>query len=216
MRFEPAHLAERFGILVIIALGEAVISVGATADHEGLSAPVLAALVLTFAVSAPGCGGCTSNSAPVPSSTRSAHARRRHSSLADAPSYGHFTRRSGRCWQRWRTLCGRPSGHRRAVFTARPAGRCGHVHADLRLHAVAHVRRTDLDQGRSGAVSCRLLRVRPVGDFSAGEPRGRRRCRGRTNALSTGSFRAADRCRSWRCPLRLRYRLGDWTRRAQP
>lgn len=90
MRFEPAHLAERFGILVIIALGEAVISVGATADHEGLSAPVLAALVLTFVLGA-GLWWMYFNFG----ASAIEHALRTHRTQAlvvrDVLSYGHFT-----------------------------------------------------------------------------------------------------------------------------
>ena len=90
MRFEPAHLAERFGILVIIALGEAVISVGATADHEGLTAPVLLTLVLTFVLGA-GLWWMYFNFG----ASAIEHALRTHRTQAlvvrDVLSYGHFT-----------------------------------------------------------------------------------------------------------------------------
>jgi low temperature requirement protein LtrA len=49
MRFEPGHLAERFGLLLIIAMGESVVAIGgpaAGADH--LTAGVLAAVTAAF------------------------------------------------------------------------------------------------------------------------------------------------------------------------
>jgi low temperature requirement protein LtrA len=49
MRFEPGHLAERFGLLLIIAMGESVVAIGgpaASAHH--LTAGVLAAVAAAF------------------------------------------------------------------------------------------------------------------------------------------------------------------------
>jgi low temperature requirement protein LtrA len=46
MRFEPAHAAERFGILIIIALGESVVSSGVVAARSRLTAGALVAVVL--------------------------------------------------------------------------------------------------------------------------------------------------------------------------
>jgi low temperature requirement protein LtrA len=89
MRFEPAHLAERFGILVIIALGESVISVGATAEHAGLTVPVLLALALTFVLGAALWWMYFSFGA-----SAIEHALRTHPTQAlvvrDVLSYGHF------------------------------------------------------------------------------------------------------------------------------
>jgi low temperature requirement protein LtrA len=89
MRFEPAHLAERFGILIIIALGEAVISVGATADQSRLTAGVLAAVVLTVVLGA-GLWWQYFNFG----ASAIEHALRTHKAQAlvvrDVLSYGHF------------------------------------------------------------------------------------------------------------------------------
>ena len=48
-RVDPAHFAERHGLIVIIALGEAVIATGATAAEVGLGPSVAALLVAGFA-----------------------------------------------------------------------------------------------------------------------------------------------------------------------
>lgn len=48
-RVEPAHFAERHGLIVIIALGESVIAVGATAAELDRSAAVLLTAALGFA-----------------------------------------------------------------------------------------------------------------------------------------------------------------------
>jgi low temperature requirement protein LtrA len=49
-RVDPAHFAERHGLIVIIALGESVIAIGATAAEVGLGRPVAVVLVAAFAV----------------------------------------------------------------------------------------------------------------------------------------------------------------------
>ena len=48
--FEAAHVAERFGLFVIIALGETVVATGAAAAERDLDAVGLAALAAAFAV----------------------------------------------------------------------------------------------------------------------------------------------------------------------
>jgi low temperature requirement protein LtrA len=49
MRFEPAHLAERFGLLLIIAMGESVVAIGTpAASTRHLTAGVLAAVTAAF------------------------------------------------------------------------------------------------------------------------------------------------------------------------
>ncbi|WP_196279140.1 low temperature requirement protein A [Catellatospora vulcania] len=48
MRFETAHLPERFGLVLIIALGETVVATGNQAAAGRLAAPELAALLLAF------------------------------------------------------------------------------------------------------------------------------------------------------------------------
>ncbi len=49
LRVETAHLPERFGLFLIIALGETVVAVGQAANDH-LDAPVLSALALSFAL----------------------------------------------------------------------------------------------------------------------------------------------------------------------
>ncbi len=51
-RVSPAHFAERFGLIVIIALGESIVAIGVGAEGIGLTAPVVAAAVLGVALSA--------------------------------------------------------------------------------------------------------------------------------------------------------------------
>lgn len=89
MRFEAAHLAERFGIVIIIALGEGVISAGAVADRSPLTAGVLGALVLTLALSV-GLWWLYFNFG----ASAIEHALRTHKTQAlvarDVLSYGHF------------------------------------------------------------------------------------------------------------------------------
>jgi low temperature requirement protein LtrA len=49
MHFDPSHLAERFGLLLIIALGESVVAIGGpAASDKHLSAGVLAAVATAF------------------------------------------------------------------------------------------------------------------------------------------------------------------------
>jgi low temperature requirement protein LtrA len=50
MRFDPGHLAERFGLFLIIALGESVVAIGgpAAAQRGHLSAGVLSAVAAAF------------------------------------------------------------------------------------------------------------------------------------------------------------------------
>jgi low temperature requirement protein LtrA len=48
LRFDAAHLPERFGLFVIIALGEVLVDVGVQESHDGLGAVALVALVLAF------------------------------------------------------------------------------------------------------------------------------------------------------------------------
>jgi low temperature requirement protein LtrA len=51
MRFDPGHLAERFGLFVLIALGESVVAIGAAAHANGpLDAGVAGAVAAAFAV----------------------------------------------------------------------------------------------------------------------------------------------------------------------
>jgi low temperature requirement protein LtrA len=45
-RVSPAHFAERFGLIVIIALGESIVAIGVGAEGIGLTAPVVAAAAL--------------------------------------------------------------------------------------------------------------------------------------------------------------------------
>ena len=49
---QPAHIAERYGALVIVALGESVAAVGIAAAHSGVTFGVTLAAVLGLAVSA--------------------------------------------------------------------------------------------------------------------------------------------------------------------
>jgi low temperature requirement protein LtrA len=52
MRFDAAHLAERFGLFVLIALGESVVAIGGSAQADGrLPVQVGAAVAAAFAVS---------------------------------------------------------------------------------------------------------------------------------------------------------------------
>lgn len=89
MRFESAHLAERFGILIIIALGESVVSAGATADRSRLTPAVLLAVILAVALGA-GLWWMYFNFG----SSAIEHALRTHKTQAlvvrDVLSYGHF------------------------------------------------------------------------------------------------------------------------------
>jgi low temperature requirement protein LtrA len=48
LRFDAAHLPERFGLFVIIALGEVLVGVGVQESRQGLGAVALTALVLAF------------------------------------------------------------------------------------------------------------------------------------------------------------------------
>ena len=48
LRFEAAHLPERFGLFLIIALGETVVAIGGQASSNALDAPGLVALALAF------------------------------------------------------------------------------------------------------------------------------------------------------------------------
>ena len=48
----PAHFAERFGLIVIIALGESIVAIGVGAEGIDLTAPVVAAAVLGMIVAA--------------------------------------------------------------------------------------------------------------------------------------------------------------------
>lgn len=48
MRFDPGHLAERFGLLLIIAMGESVVAIGGPAAGTRLSAGVLASVAAAF------------------------------------------------------------------------------------------------------------------------------------------------------------------------
>jgi low temperature requirement protein LtrA len=49
-RVQPAHFAERHGLIVIIAIGESLIAIGLGEEVSGLSAEVIVAAVLGFAV----------------------------------------------------------------------------------------------------------------------------------------------------------------------
>ena len=48
VHFEPAHLPERFGLFVIVALGESIVAVGLSARGEALTAARLAAVAAAF------------------------------------------------------------------------------------------------------------------------------------------------------------------------
>jgi low temperature requirement protein LtrA len=48
---EPEHFAERFGLIVIIALGESIVSIGVGADGVGLDARTIIAAVLAITLS---------------------------------------------------------------------------------------------------------------------------------------------------------------------
>jgi low temperature requirement protein LtrA len=48
VHFDPAHLPERFGLFLIVALGETIVSVGVTARGDALSASRLAAVAAAF------------------------------------------------------------------------------------------------------------------------------------------------------------------------
>jgi low temperature requirement protein LtrA len=89
MRFEAAHLAERFGIVIIIALGEGVVSAGAVAARSRPAASVLAALLLTIALGV-GLWWLYFNFG----ASAIEHALRTHKTQAlvvrDVLSYGHF------------------------------------------------------------------------------------------------------------------------------
>jgi len=89
MRFEPAHLAERFGIVIIIALGEGVVSAGAVAARSRPTAGVLAALLETIALGV-GLWWLYFNFG----ASAIEHALRTHKTQAlvvrDVLSYGHF------------------------------------------------------------------------------------------------------------------------------
>jgi low temperature requirement protein LtrA len=50
VRFETSHLPERFGLFLIIALGETVVAVGGQAASGGLDLAAVAALALSFVV----------------------------------------------------------------------------------------------------------------------------------------------------------------------
>jgi low temperature requirement protein LtrA len=52
MRLDPNHLAERFGLFVLIALGESVVAVGASVDPERLTVAQGFAVGVAFAVAA--------------------------------------------------------------------------------------------------------------------------------------------------------------------
>jgi len=47
-RVDPAHFAERHALIVIIALGETVVAIGATADEVGLDRSVIALVAVSF------------------------------------------------------------------------------------------------------------------------------------------------------------------------
>jgi low temperature requirement protein LtrA len=51
MQWEPAHLPERFGLFVIIVLGETIAAIGAQAASRTLTVPIISALVLAFVLS---------------------------------------------------------------------------------------------------------------------------------------------------------------------
>jgi len=51
-RVQPAHFAERHGLIVIIAIGESLIAIGLGEERSGLSTEVIVAAVLGFAVTA--------------------------------------------------------------------------------------------------------------------------------------------------------------------
>ena len=51
-RVSPAHFAERFGLIVIIALGESIVAIGVGAEGIGLTAPVVTAAALGVVLAA--------------------------------------------------------------------------------------------------------------------------------------------------------------------
>ncbi|MBR7832852.1 low temperature requirement protein A [Actinospica durhamensis] len=52
MRWEPAHLPERFGLFVIIVLGETIATIGSQAAAHTMSPAVVIALILAFVLAA--------------------------------------------------------------------------------------------------------------------------------------------------------------------
>lgn len=52
MRWEPAHLPERFGLFVIIVLGETIATIGSQAASRTMSPAVVVALILAFLLAA--------------------------------------------------------------------------------------------------------------------------------------------------------------------
>lgn len=46
----PSHWAERYGLVVILALGESVVAIGIGASHEPISVPIIAGAVLCIAL----------------------------------------------------------------------------------------------------------------------------------------------------------------------
>jgi low temperature requirement protein LtrA len=50
IRFEPAHLPERFGLFLIIAMGESVVAIGAAAVQQPIGAARLTAVGLAYAL----------------------------------------------------------------------------------------------------------------------------------------------------------------------
>ena len=51
-RVSPAHFAERYGLIIIIALGESIVAIGVAASAIGLDAEVTAAVVLATGIAA--------------------------------------------------------------------------------------------------------------------------------------------------------------------
>ena len=61
-RVHPAHFAERFSLIVIIALGESIVAIGVGAGDEELTAMIGLAAVLVARRIGRRCGGRTSTS----------------------------------------------------------------------------------------------------------------------------------------------------------
>ena len=102
-RLSPGHFAERYGLIVIIALGESIVAIGVGAEDVSLDAAALASAALGVIVVRRACGGCTSTtpSREVEHRLRAPPARRATCSRATAsPSCTCRSSPASCCW-RW-------------------------------------------------------------------------------------------------------------------
>ena len=67
-----AHFAERYGLFVIICLGESIVSIGVTADTQAVDAHLVAAAALGLLDDRRRCGGSTSTASRMPRRSGSA------------------------------------------------------------------------------------------------------------------------------------------------